>query len=59
MNKPPERNLTTLALVAELARAQPRDARYMDDVKPSRVKANRGKKANRKRQQAGRRGNRR
>ena len=49
--------LTTLALAAELARARP-TGRWTDDVKPSRVKANRGKKANRKRQQKSSRKNR-
>ena len=50
--------LTGLALMAELTRAQP-TGRWIDNVKPSRVKATRGKKANRKRQQKSSRKNRR
>ena len=53
--------LATLELMAAMAAAglgAPR-GHYTDDVKPSRVKASRGKKANRKREQAARRKNRR
>ena len=59
MNKPGQ-TLATLELMAAMTAAGRGDTvgHYTDDVKPSRVRATRGKKANRKREQATRRKNR-
>ena len=60
MNKPGQ-TMATLELMAAMAAAGrgASTGRYTDDVKPSRIRATRGKKANRKREQAARRKNRR